>query len=215
MRRNQVLILALAGVLLIVLFAFVLFVPQRERLAEVEARIADELAQQTVLEDDIERLRSVRQTAPEVEAQLAAASSIVPNDASLPGALRQLQLAADESQLTLSAITASRPVELGVGPEGLSSIDVNLQLAGGYFQVVDFLRRVEDPAITPRGLTWTALSVARDEYPELSVTLSGNLYARILGPLEPEPEPDPPSGAEDETDGDVMDEQPLDEEVAP
>lgn len=215
MRRNQVLMLALAGVLLVVLFVFLLFLPERERLAEVEARIDDERAQQAVLEGDIERLRSVRQTAPEVEAQLAAATSVVPDDAALPGALRQLQLAADESQLTLSAVTASRPVEVGVGPEGLSSIDINVQLSGSYFQVVDFLRRVEDPSITPRGLTWTTLSVARDEFPELSVTLSGNLYARILRPLQPDPEPAPASDADDGTEGEDVDEQPLEEEVAP
>ena len=215
MRRTQILILALVAVLVVVVFFFLLFLPQRDQLAEVEELIADERAQHAVLEGDIERLRAVRQSAPDVEAELAAANSIVPNEAALPAALRQLQQAADEAQLTLTAITASRPVELDVGPEGLSSMDVNLQLSGGYFQVVDFLRRVEDPAITPRGLTWTALSVARDEYPELNVTLSGNLYARITGPLPPEPEAPPEVGGDDPDDAGGADDDLVDEEVAP
>jgi hypothetical protein len=162
-----------------------------------------------MLRAEIDRLQTVREQAPDVEAELAAADAIVPRDASLPAALRQLQLAADEAGIVLSSISTGRPAELPDPPEGgLSAIGLSLQVAGGYFQVVDFLRRVEDPSITSRGILWTTATVARTDeaYPELQVTLAGNAFAVIPLTTLPEPEPEPePDDETDEADEDGED----------
>lgn len=203
MKRTQVLLIALGAVAVVVLFVMLVVQPQREALAEVEDQIAAEQQQQAMLTAEIERLRLVREDAPGLEAELAAAEAIVPRDPGLPGALRQLQLAGDESGLVLRSISTSRPVDLGVGEDGLSAIDVSVQLSGGYFQIVDFLRRVEDPRITPRGLIWNSANMSRGEYPELNVALNGRLYAVIETPPPPEPEPDPADAdLDDDVDGD-------------
>lgn len=181
MKRSQILLSAVASVLLIALFYVLLYQPKREEVAEIQAAIAQEQADQVRIQSEINRLQSVRMEAPEVEAQLAAGETIVPRDAALPSALRQLQLAADESGLVLQTVSTSRPSPLDGAPtEGLSRIDVSLQMIGGYFQIVDFLRRVEDPQITPRGLTWGGATVSRSTYPELNVTLSGAVYAIVV-----------------------------------
>ncbi len=189
MKRSQVLLSILGAVLIVALFYVLLFQPSRERLAEVELETATEQQVQVELQQEIARLQSVREEAPEVEAELAAAEAIVPRDPALPAALRQLQLAADESDIVLQAVTTSRPAAIDGAPEGLSRIDVGLQLQGGYFQLIDFLRRVEDPAISPRGLEWSNASVLVDEYPDLTVALTGQLYAMIAVPVPDEPEP--------------------------
>ena len=203
MNRIAVLLTALGMVLVVALFFVVVFQPLREDLQEVEEQIAQEQSQQATLQQEIARLREVRESAPGVEAELAAAEAIVPRDAALPALIRQLQQAADESGMVLSSISTSRPAELvEVAEAGLSSIELNSQLEGTYFQMVDFLRRIEDPAITPRGVTWASTTVSRDDeaYPDLQFNLSGLAYAVIEQPLPPEPDPEPE--AEDDEDGD-------------
>ena len=205
MNRMAWVVAALGAVAVIALFFVLVFQPAREELAEVEEQIALEQAEQARLQGEIERLRLVREGAPGVEADLAAADAIVPRDPALPALVRQLQSAADESGITLTSVSTSRPVELETPPvEGLSSIAVSTQIEGGYFQIVDFLRRIEQPSITPRGLAWLDASVTRDDasYPDLSVALSGRAYAVIAVPLPPEPEAEP----EDAGDGDEDDE---------
>lgn len=198
MKRSHVLLSVLAALLVIALFYILLFQPARDELAQLEEQIAAELVEQQGLETEISRLQAVREEAPEVEANLSAAEAIVPRDASLPSALRQLQMAADESQLVLRSVTTSRPVALPDAPEGLSAVTVAVEVDGRYFQVVDFLRRLEDPAISPRGLGWQSASVIVNEYPMLTVALSGELYAMIAVPPPPASEEVEP---ELETDG--------------
>jgi hypothetical protein len=82
--------------------------------------------------------------------------------------------------------------------QGVSRINVNAQVSGTYFQLVDFLRRIEDPEITPRGIVWNSANLARDEYPTITATLTGSMYTRLPGP-PPEPEVE----EDDDEDADV------------
>jgi len=205
MTRTALALSALGALAVVVLFFLLVFQPAREELAEVEDQIALEQSEQERLEGEIERIRLVRENAPGVEAELAAADAVVPQDPALPALVRQLQQAADESGVTLASVTTTRPVPLEEPPvEGLSAIDVNTEIAGGYFQLVDFLRRIEQPDITPRGLAWVNANVTRDDanYPELSVTLAGRAYAVVAVPPPPEAEGEAGAGDTGEADGD-------------
>lgn len=198
-RRNAI-IAGLLALLLAALFFFFVWQPRSDEIAELEADRENVLQQQAQLRDQIQRLKEVRQNAAEAEAQIVAAETIVPRDLAIPAALRQLVLAADESGAELVSTTWSRPQQLEDAQPGLASISVGLQVNGGYYQIVDFLRRVEDPAISPRGFIWSSLSLAPDEYPTLSANISGTVYSLLPTPPAPEPEPTatPSPGAEDE-----------------
>ena len=215
MNRMAWVVAALAAVAVIALFFVLVFQPAREDLAEVEEQIALEQAEQARLEGEIERLRLVRENAPGVEADLAAADAIVPRDPALPALVRQLQVAADESGISLLSVATARPNELAEPPEeGLSSIDLNTQVEGGYFQLIDFLRRIEDPAISPRGIIWLTASVIRvdESYPDLSVALSGRAYAVLaVPPSEEEPEPQGDETSDADVDADAIDDDAEDE----
>lgn len=206
MTRSQVLLSILGVILIIVAFWFLLWQPQREQLAAIETSITEEHAEQARLLSTIDQLRAVRRDAPEIESELTAFDSIIPEGNELPSALRQLQLAADEAGVVLQTVSTGRPelvpesVEAGsvetenVG--GLSSIPLTAQVVGEYFQVVDFLRRIEDPEITPRGIEWGTATLSPTDYPELNVSLTGSLFAVITAPP-------PPPGAEDAAPGAV------------
>jgi Tfp pilus assembly protein PilO len=202
MKRQTVLLSILAAILIVTLFWLLAFQPSRVELAEVQEQIAAQQQQQLQLEGELQRLRDVRLDAPGAEASLAAAEAVIPRDAALPAALRQLQVAADESGAVLRSVTTGRPAQVEGGTEGLSAISVNVELLGGYFQVVDFLRRIEDPAISPRGLRWASVTVAKDEYPTLTANLSGDVFTML--PTAPPPPPvGEPTEDENELETDV------------
>lgn len=219
MNRIALPLTALGLVLVAALFYVFVFQPARDEVADLDEQVAAERAQQGQLQQEITRLRDVRERAPEVEADLAAAEAIVPQDPALPALVRQLQTAADDAGMTLSSISTSRPNEIPDAPEpGLSSMSVDGQLAGTYFQMVDFLRRIEDPSITPRGVLWSNVTVARPDadYPELQFSLSGSAYAVLETEPPPEAEPEPDvDGAEgdEEVDGEGTDGEEADGET--
>jgi Tfp pilus assembly protein PilO len=196
MKRQTVLLAVLAAILVVTLFWLLAYQPSRTELAEVQEQIAAQQQQQLQLEGELRRLQDVRLDAPGAEAALAAAEAVIPRDAALPAALRQLQVAADESGAVLRSVSTGRPAQVEGGTEGLSAISVNVELLGGYFQVVDFLRRIEDPAISPRGLRWASVTVAKDEHPTLAANLSGDVFTML-----PSAPPPPPVGepTEDES----------------
>jgi Tfp pilus assembly protein PilO len=198
MKRQVLLLMIVAALLVVILFFLLLFQPKRAELAEVEDRIADQQAQQAQLTGERNRLRQVREDAPGAEADLAAAEAVIPRDPALPSALRQLQLAADESGLILQSVSTSRPVPTDTGTDGLVRIPTNLEVLGSYFQIVDFLRRVEDPAISPRGVRWVSMTITRDEDPILAATMTADLFAVLAAPPPP-----PAEDAEADEDADV------------
>lgn len=201
MNRQIALVAALGAVLLLVAFYFLGWAPKSEEVAEIEAQIETVLAQQSTAQQRIRQLEDVRSRAPQIEADLAASEAVLPSEAALPSALRQLQLAADDSGVTLLTIQPGRPAP--VGSDGVASISLSLSLTGSYFQTIDFLRRVEDPTLVPRAILLDTAALAPTEYPELAVTLSGQMFAFVgLPPAPPAPEPTetPTDGATEDGD---------------
>lgn len=183
MNRTAALLSALGAVVLLALFWFLLYSPQRADIAALDVQADGLRSQQQTTLAEIARLEIVRTQIPQIEANIAAAESVVPRSAALPSTLRQLVLAADSSGVVIESITPTRPIrstsvdEAVVLPPDLASIQLSLSVTGGYFQVVDFLRRIEDPTQIARGIVWEALDIAPDEYPALTVLISGQMYA--------------------------------------
>jgi Tfp pilus assembly protein PilO len=201
MNRIQLLLVSLGAILLVVLFWLLLWSPQSEEIDDVRAEIERVQSQQASTQTRIGALQRVRDEAPEIEARLAAGASILPRDTALPSVLRQLQTAADESGAVLTTVSPGRPASVDELDDELAMIGLTLQMDASYFQLVDFLRRVEQADITPRGIAWEQLSLSIGEYPELNVSLNGRMYALLPSAPPPEDEPEP----EDDDDADDAD----------
>lgn len=182
MTRQAALLTGLAAVLVLVLFWFFLFQPRNDEIAELREQTDAAIAQQAQLEQEIARLEAVRAEAPEIEAALATAEGIVPRELALPSALRQLQLAADDAGVSLDTIAPGRPAAVAGEVPDLAEITIAVTLSGSYFQIVDFLRRVEDPTILPRGIEWSSSLLSVQDHPTLSVVLTGEMYAVLPAP---------------------------------
>lgn len=186
MNRQATLLGVLAAVLVAALWWFFLYSPGNEELAQLEGDIDAAQAEQASLEQRIASLEMVRSRAPETEAAIATVRSFVPDDPALPGALRQIQASADDAGIDITAIATARPTPVDdATAEGLHVAGVTLTVEGSYFQLVDFLRRVEDPEITARGITFSNLSISTAEYPTLTASIGGEMFAV----LDPVPEP--------------------------
>lgn len=217
MSRNALILSALGLVVLLAVFWFFGYSPKKDEIADVQQQTQDTVQQQQTTRAQIQALEQVRAQIPEVEAALAAAESVIPRSAALPATLRQLQLAADSSGVELGSVAPGRPQPAdaqpgaaAVVPPDLAVIALNVEVVGGYFQIVDFLRRVEDPTLIARGIVWNTvdISLETDEdlvalFPSETVVraqLTGDMFARLdPAPAEgdgtPAPAPAPSDGA--------------------
>jgi type II secretory pathway component PulM len=113
MKRATLLLTGLGLVLVLVGWYLLVWSPRAEAITTAEAQIVEVQAQQATTQARIGDLQGVRETAPQLQAELAAAESLVPGDTALPSALRQLQTAADESGATLVSVAAARTQPVG------------------------------------------------------------------------------------------------------
>lgn len=206
MNRAQIALASLAAILVVVLFWLLLYSPKSDEIAEVRDETEAIERRQTEVSQQIAALEEVRENAPEQEAVLSAAHSIIPTDSALPAFLRQLQTAADDAGMELRSVSPTRPVEAGMEEAGddLFRISVSTELEGTYFQLVDLLRRVEDPSITPRSIHWNSISIGGDpeSHPTLQISLQGELYA-VLPTGSAQVDDDEPTDPEEQTDDDA------------
>lgn len=219
MRFSAPLVAGLVALVLTVAFWFLLYKPASEQQAAVEAEIATLEQQQSQLRTQIAALRDVESREVEIRAALARLEEFIPPGPAQPTAIRQFQRAADAAGTEITSITFEEPqvpdpasgaVPADTGEPGttLANIPVTMTVEGGYFQLVDFFRRVE--VDVPRATLIESLDVteADETFPALSATWTGQLFAivpaRDLVDLQagvpapgatPAPTPSPAGGA--------------------
>ena len=215
MTRVGWLLTGLLCVLLAVGWYFLIFSPTSEDIEVVRADTERTLTEAEQQRARAAELREVRQRAPEAEAALNAGQTLIPEEPSIPALFRQMQQAADDAGVRLPTINPTAPSVVTIGDEEVTAIGVSMTLQGSYFQIVDLVRRIEDPLLTPRALRWDAASLSPTDFPELTVSLSGQVYSRGLDELptiEPPPEEEPEDADEtDDADGDDAGDDGLDE----
>jgi Tfp pilus assembly protein PilO len=189
MTRVGWLLTTMLCILLGVGWYFLLFSPTSDEIADVRAeteRVQTEATQQRAR---AAQLREIRLNAPEAEAALNAGQLIIPEEPAIPALFRQMQQAADDAGVRLLSINPAAPSVVTINGQDVASIGVSMTLQGSYFQMVDLARRIEDPLLTPRALRWDAAALSPSDFPELSVTYSGQVYSRGVEQLPTMEEP--------------------------
>jgi len=207
MTRIGWILTGLLCVLLAVGWYFLLFQPTSEDIEVVRADTETTLAQAAQERARAEELRAVRQRAPEAEATLAAGQTLIPEESAIPALFRQLQQAADDAGVRMTTLAPSAPSVDTREDQELAVVGVTMAITGSYFQIVDLARRIEDPLLTPRALQWRTASLSPAEYPELSVTLSGDVFSRNVEELPTIEVEEPEEPIEDDEDADDPDDQ--------
>jgi hypothetical protein len=166
-RSKERLIGVAAMVLLLVAGAMLLVRPQRDAAAQARA---DERAAQTEsqqLHDQIKALEALQANEAALREQARKALAEFPATPALPSLVNSLQDTADKAGVDLASISPSPPKASSFHP-GLAEITTQVTVNGGYFEVEDFLVRLEelvkgsDPAgpVPPRSLLINSVTLS-------------------------------------------------------
>ena len=164
-RRTELLVAAVGIVLVFVLGALLLVRPRQQAAAEATADRNSAIAESQALRDQVRALESLKDNAAELRAQAELAKAEFPSTPGLPALVDALEDAADQAGVDLVSITPAAPKASADQPE-LAEIATGVNVKGGYFQIEDFLSRVEnlvkgtDPErIPPRSVLVRSVSV--------------------------------------------------------
>ena len=172
MTRRQELVLAAVGALLVLAAAtLVLIRPTRQATAEARADRDAAVAESQTLGDQIKALEALKPKEAELKAQAEQAKAEFPTTPALPGLVDALQDAASLSGVELGTVAPTTPKASTVNST-LAEITTTVNVNGGYFEIQDFLVRLEnlvkgsDPArVAPRSVLVQSvnLSTGSDE----------------------------------------------------
>lgn len=193
-------ILVGAGFLLLVLvWFFVGFRPQQDRINEL--RDQQEQTEQEIqnLQAQLERLQELQRMEPQLRAQASRLQDALPADPRLPDFILQVQDAANLAGIDFLSISPSLPSAFtppgdgggGQGGGDLQAINVSVQTTGRFFALEDFIIRLER---LPRAVRIDNFSLspgggedtAPGEPPVLSVTFSMQMFLETVAPVSPD-----------------------------
>jgi hypothetical protein len=142
--RRQELVLAAVGALLVLVAATMLLIrPTRQATAEARADRDAAVAESQTLRDQIKALEALKPKEAELKAQAELAKAEFPATPALPGLVDALQDAASQSGVGLGTVAPSTPETSTVNPQ-LAEITTTVAVSGGYFEIQDFLVRLEN-----------------------------------------------------------------------
>jgi Tfp pilus assembly protein PilO len=216
MNRKVLLIAVVGTVALVAAWFLLLWSPQSIRLDDAQAREEEAAEANQALELRIDRLRDLRDRRPQLRADLVALEAAVPATPELDAFLLDADAAAERAGVDITSVAPSKPsassdaeaaasttstttATTGTSPAAgdtatgapPSAITVALDATGGYFQVLDFINRLDD---LPRVVVVDSLTLASGSGggtegdaegasagtspSELSMTISARMFTR-------------------------------------
>ena len=184
--REIYIITAVVAVVLIVAWYFLLFSPKQRELSDLDQQVQSAQSALTVAQQEVVKLESYKKTAPQSRAEIVRLGKMLPTSEGVPGLIIELTKTAEASGVTVTSI--ARGTVTAGSPFGIQTL--TLQISGRYFDVEDFLYRLEEYVafrnasfrVTGRllqvqNLTLTASTTeATSGSPVLAVTIGLNAY---------------------------------------
>jgi Tfp pilus assembly protein PilO len=212
-KRTTIAAIAVGGVVLVLLWYFVLFSPTSKDLDDTRDEVASVENQNQELENTIRRLKELSRNSPQQQATLRALQAAIPATPDLGEFILQANDIASEAGIDWLSIAPTPPTAgSGSGPE--STISLSIQVDGGFFQVLDYLNRLEDlerlvlvdsVSVSTGGsesgtgssgsVTGGDTTTGAGGAPTLSVTLSGRMFSGAAPTTDDEGQPIAPTPA--------------------
>ncbi len=186
--REIYIITAVVAVVLIVAWYFLLFSPTQRKLSDLDTQIQSAQSSLNMANQEVVKLESYKKTAPQSRAEIVRLGKMLPESEGIPGLIIELTKTAEASGVGITSI-ARGTTTTGV-PFGIQT--VTIQVSGRYFDVEDFLYRLEEYVafrnasfrVTGRLLQATQLTMqaattsetTTSGSPQLAVTIGLNAY---------------------------------------
>lgn len=142
-RRQELVVAAVAAVLVVIATTLVLIRPARQATAQAHADRDAAVSESQSLRDQIKALEELKPNEAELRAKAAQAKAEFPADPALPGLVDALQDAASLAGVDLASVAPSAPKASTTVPQ-LAEISATVDVSGGYFEIQDFLVRLEN-----------------------------------------------------------------------
>ncbi len=138
--REIYIITAIVAVVLAVAWYFLLFSPKQRELSDVESQVDSTRSQLAIAQQEVVKLESYKKTAPQSRAEVVRLGKMLPVAEGMPGLIIELTQTAEASGVEVTSIR--RGTVTPGKPFGIQTI--TLQVAGRYFDVEDYLYRLEE-----------------------------------------------------------------------
>ena len=168
-------IAAFGGVLALVsLMAFVVVLrPQAAKVADTRQQTAAQEQRESELQLKLRQLQALEQKAGDLEDRARRADVAVPDGPELDQFVLQVQEAARKSAIDWLSVNPGAPTTMAQA--GVQEIGVSMNLTGGYFQVQDFVTRLEALGRAVK-ISQVSLSPGPNGLPQLAATLVMKLF---------------------------------------
>lgn len=189
MNRRVLAIGAGAAAVIVLLWYFALWKPRANDLDNAKDRRARAEAAAAQLQTEIDRLRAEQRQEPLRRAQLERVRTLIPDDPNLAQFILDANDAAVRAGIDFISISPALPAAgtattapgAPVAPAGAAppEIKLALQINGGYFQVLDFVNRLD---ALPRLVVTDGLTLSADAAARISVSLTARMFTHVLPP---------------------------------
>ncbi|MGQ0825770.1 MAG: type 4a pilus biogenesis protein PilO [Actinomycetota bacterium] len=140
MKTRVVAVGALAALLVVALWYTMLLKPVRADINDTSSEIEDAEKERQSLDAERRQLEALADSGPEVQARLAALREAVPENPELASFIDAAYAIGTEAGVRWVSVAPTEPVLAG----GVSSIQLAINVEGGYFQVLNYLNLLED-----------------------------------------------------------------------
>jgi len=144
-RRWRTGIVGIVLVVAVVVSWFFLLSPLREEISETEQAIEAEQDRLAAAQAKVAQAETTRSEGTKNRARLLELAKMVPESAEIPSLILQVQDLADKSGIDFIAVSPSEPTL----SEGFQIVPLQLQFQGTFFDVSDFVYRVEQMVAGP------------------------------------------------------------------
>lgn len=182
---------------------FAFYSPANEQQTALEAETASLVAQQGQLQTQLAQLMDIRAREVEIRADITRLEQFIPTNPGQASLIRQVQQAADASGVTIITVAFAEPMIVDGAPApsqpglALGSLTATGSIQGGYFQIVDFFRRLEVEVARAILLKQVMLEEGEQGFPSLTANFTADVFALITLPFDPNavaPTPEPTDG---------------------
>jgi len=173
--RRGPLVAALVGVGLVIVTVAGLILPKAAAVRSKQEQVVQAQKQETTLAVQLQQLQADAKHAGVDNRRLAQLGSQIPPTADLPGLIRLLNSAADQSGVDFMTLSPGQPT---LAPDGkLSIIPAQILVSGQYFAVDQFLYRLETlPRVSRVGSVTVSAASGTGGVTALQVSVATTFY---------------------------------------
>jgi type IV pilus assembly protein PilO len=194
MKRVVLLVAAGVAVLVVIVWYAAIYSPKNSDLSKAQDDLKTAQSQRDNLQTQLSNLRDLEANRAKQQAALQKLNAAVPTTPDLAGFILQANDIATQAGVDWLQVSPSLPsASAGGGP---TTINLTMQLQGGFFQVYDYLNRLEDlqriVVVDTVNLTATG-DTSNPSDPTLSMGITGRMFTRSA-PVTPGGASGAPSG---------------------